>query len=109
MTRPPTDQDWLDELLGNDDYIEDKGFSARVMGTLPPRAPSPAWRRPILLAATFLACLVGVVILPGGAYLVEILQQASSYTPARSQLPLVPLLVLLLLAGGGVAAALHED
>ncbi len=38
--------DWLDPLLvaGRDDYVDDDGFTARVMDALPAPAALPAWR-----------------------------------------------------------------
>jgi hypothetical protein len=107
---PKKPQDaWLNELLmENDVYIEDHGFTERVMGQLPPPRASTRWRRPILMVSALLACLVGLVLIPGGAYLTDVLYQVASYRPAQSPLPIVPLAVLLLLVGGGVAAAVHD-
>jgi len=102
-------EDRLDELLRESDvYIEDKGFTQLVMGRLPPPHRASRWRRPILLGSAVLACLVGLVLMPGGAYLTEVLYQVASYRPAQSPVPVVPLAVLLLVVGGGVAAAVHD-
>ena len=46
--------DWLDALLARDgqehraSYLDDDGFSARVMAALPPAPALPAWRKPAL-------------------------------------------------------------
>ena len=46
--------DWLDELLRADarehraEYLDDDGFTARVMSGLPAPAALPAWRKPAL-------------------------------------------------------------
>jgi hypothetical protein len=53
---PPTnaDDDWLDAVLHADGrehraaYLDDVGFTARVMAALPAPAAMPAWRRPAL-------------------------------------------------------------
>jgi len=109
MSPSKPDEARLNELLMESDvYIEDNGFTDRVMGQLPPPRVSSRWRRPILMLSAVLACLVGLVLVPGGAYLTEVLYQVASYRPAQSPLPIVPVAVLLLLVGGGVAAAVHE-
>ncbi len=54
-SRNVPDDDWLDALLARDghehraSYLDDDGFSARVMAALPPApAALPAWRKPAL-------------------------------------------------------------
>ena len=48
--------DWLDELLHADarehraEYLDDDGFTARIMSALPAPAALPAWRKPALTA-----------------------------------------------------------
>ena len=66
------------------------------------------WRTPILLASALLAGVVGLVLLPGGEYVTSALYELMAYRPRQSPLPLVPLALVLLLVGGGVAAAAHE-
>ena len=58
---PPETNDPLDTLLHeNEPYIDDNGFSARVMASLPPRRRS--WLRPVVLfSATLLSLAVLVV------------------------------------------------
>lgn len=105
-----SNEEWLGELLREDDvYIEDDGFTARVMDQLPPVHRPFRWRRLVLMASALLACIAGLVLVPGGAYLTEILAQAASYRPASAPLPLVPIAVLLLVAGGAAAAAVAHD
>ncbi len=109
MKRRKQDEEWLNELWQESDvYIEDNGFTDRVMGELPAPRRAFRWRRLILVASSLLACLVGLVLIPGGAYLTDVLVQLASYRPAQSPLPIVPVAVLLILVGGGVAAAVHE-
>jgi hypothetical protein len=109
------DEDRLSEfLLESDVYIEDNGFTERVMNRLPPPRHASRWRRPILGATALLACLVGLLLLPGGAYLTDVLHQVASYRPTQSplplllSLPLVHLAILLVVVGGTVAAAVHD-
>lgn len=57
--KPPEPDDGLDALFReNDGYIEDAGFTARVVTALPPRRR--AWMRPMIL---FGAMLVGFALL----------------------------------------------
>lgn len=109
MSTSTKDDARLSELLMESDvYIEDNGFTELVMSRLPPPRADSRWRRPILMVSAVLACLVGLVLIPGGAYLTDVLYQVASYRPAQSPLPIVPVAVLLLLVGGGVAAAVHD-
>ncbi len=117
MSTPQYDDNRLNDLLQeNDVYIEDNGFTERVMNRLPPPHHASRWRRPILGATALLACLVGLVLLPGGAYLTDVLYQAASYRPTQSPLPLllplplplVHLAILLVVVGGTVAATIQD-
>ena len=65
--------DWLDGLLAADarkvrsSYIDDQGFTARVMHALPVPLTLPAWRKPAIVALWGVA-LAGVALaLPGAA------------------------------------------
>lgn len=67
------DDDWIDAALRSDgvrhraDYLDDDGFTARVMARLPPPAMLPAWRKPVL-TLIWAAAGIGVALaLPGTA------------------------------------------
>jgi len=66
--------DWMDRMLRYDaamhtnDYIDDAGFTARVMQTLPAIGALPAWRRPAVAALWLIAGLLLAVALPGVAF-----------------------------------------
>jgi hypothetical protein len=64
---PPETNDPLDALLREQDkYIEDNGFTARVVAALPRRSRR-AWLRPaILLGATAIGSVLAVWWLPWG-------------------------------------------
>jgi hypothetical protein len=77
---PHTDPDlrddadaWLDRLLADDSaqhhegYVDDAGFTARVMDALPPQAALPRWRKPALTALWAGAGLGLAFALPGAA------------------------------------------
>ena len=56
LIRTDASDDWLDAVLRADGrdhraaYIDDDGFTARLMGALPAQASLPAWRKPALTA-----------------------------------------------------------
>jgi hypothetical protein len=70
---PATDagDDWLDALLRDDGrdhratYLDDEGFTARVMTALPAPVALPAWRKPALTALWAVAGLGIAYALPG--------------------------------------------
>ena len=61
-SRADAGDDWLDGLLRADGgehragYLDDDGFTARVMSALPAPAALPAWRKPALLRQVFALC-----------------------------------------------------
>lgn len=63
--------DWVDALLREDGrehrdaYIEDDGFTSRVMATLPAPAVLPRWRKPALSALWASAGIGTALALPG--------------------------------------------
>ena len=77
---PHTDPDlrddadaWLDRLLADDAaghrdaYVDDAGFTARVMHALPPPVALPRWRKPAVTALWATAGLGVAFALPGAA------------------------------------------
>ena len=73
ITASDTGDDWLDAALRRDglahraDYLDDDGFTARVMAKLPPPATLPAWRRPVLVLLWVAAGIGVAAALPGTA------------------------------------------
>lgn len=64
--------DWLDARLREESpYIDDDGFTARVVQQLPARRQSRSLRTAILLCATVVACVIAYVLSGGGAFLSE--------------------------------------
>jgi hypothetical protein len=62
--------DWVDGLLLRDaaeaaDYLDDGGFTARVLGHLPPVRALPAWRRPVIMLLWLVAAAFAAIALPG--------------------------------------------
>jgi len=62
--------DWLDDVLREGPrYIEDNGFTARVVAALPPPQRKRRLRRTIILGGmSAIACLLGLVVLPGDRF-----------------------------------------
>ena len=73
QARTDAGDDWVDALLRTDgrehraDYIDDNGFTARVMAALPASATLPAWRKPALVALWAVAGIGIAFALPGTA------------------------------------------
>jgi hypothetical protein len=65
--RTASDDDWLEAVLHADGrehraaYLDDEGFTAKVMIALPAPAVLPAWRKPAL-AALWAAAGIGVAV-----------------------------------------------
>lgn len=65
-------QDWLDAKLRDEaPYLDDAGFTARVMHQLPARRQTRSVRGAIMCAVTLLACVVAYFASGGGAFLGE--------------------------------------
>ena len=71
LSRTDAGDDWLDAALRADgrehraDYLDDDGFTARVMAELPAPATLPAWRKRALIALWAAAGVGIAVALPG--------------------------------------------
>jgi hypothetical protein len=65
--------DWIDRVLAADahdhaaGYLDDGGFTARVMVALPAPIAAPAWRRPAVAALWGVAAVGLAFALPGAA------------------------------------------
>ena len=67
----PADDDWLDTVLRAEGrehraaYLDDDGFTARLMSALPAPVTLPAWRKPALTALWAAAGIGIAAALPG--------------------------------------------
>jgi len=93
-------EDWLDrELREAAPYIDDEGFTARVLQQLPaPRRSHDLLRAVILLGMTFLASVLAYVVSGGGRFVNVTLERLAA-------LPVLWILVLALASGLVMAAA----
>lgn len=101
--------DWLDDALKQEDrYLNDAGFSARVVSALPARRKRK-WLRPVILCATSLAGLaVALWVLPAENYLAASFAQllrARSF----SAIPLLPVVTMTLIFWATISAAISEN
>jgi hypothetical protein len=78
---------WLDDLLVADGtaqraaYIDDAGFTTRVVEALPRPAPVPAWRRPVVAALWGTAAIALVLAMP--SLFVDLLREAHRLLSAQ--------------------------
>ena len=112
------DEDRLDALLRADGrehraaYLDDGGFTARVMAALPSPATLPAWRKPALMALWASAGIGIALALPGTVtdvaheILRVVLGQRISFTVTGIAAGLVALGVA---TWGAAALALRDD
>ncbi len=102
----PPDDAWLEQALREDasDYFADDGFTARVLGALPPRR-TITWRRPVLLGgATALGTVMAVTL--GGADMFREADRAINWLYYWSVQPLLDTGLTLGVVGTLVLSAL---
>lgn len=84
-------EDWLDAKLRDEaPYLDDAGFTARVVQQLPARRQSSFLRAFILLGVTFAACIVAYFLSGGGAI----------FANAAEFLVAMPFVTVCFIAGG---------
>lgn len=107
----PTDaNDPLDALLQeNDPYVEDNGFTARVIDALPPRRRR-AWLRPaILLGAAIIGFAVMAWWLPSLTFIYNVDSTGAFTINVESLFTLAALLVVLASLSWGLFAAVEWE
>jgi hypothetical protein len=101
--------DWLEDALKHDDrYIDDAGFTARVVAALPARRQRASLRSLIVAATSAAGFALALWLLPSGNYLAEGFVQlvcARSF----SAVPLMPVVLIVLLFWSTIAAAASEN
>jgi hypothetical protein len=97
----------LERVLSKPAAIPDDGFTDEVLRRLPMRKPSRSPRELLLIGMTALGCLLGVIILPGGVFLRDLLVGIPS-AGWLAKLPLQWLLMCYVIAWVAVSAALDE-
>ena len=100
-------EDWLDARLRDESaYIDDAGFTSRVVQKLPARSVRRSYRAVILLAVTLIAS-VAAYFLSDGSWLIY------ERVTALAMLPLVQILIYaaaltVLIMAGGLAMAVSK-
>ena len=101
--------DWLEDALKRDDrYINDDGFTARLVAALPARRKR-AWLRPVILGSTTAAGLaLAFAFMPVGDYLtgsfVELFRARSF-----SAVPVLPVVLIALFFWASFAVVANEN
>jgi hypothetical protein len=103
--------DWLESVLRNDAaehahaYLDDAGFTARVVDSLPAAERAvPAWRKPAVLGLWTLAAAGSAVALPGVA--IDVGREAFKLLVAHPvSLPQIAAVVAMIALGTWSAAA----
>jgi hypothetical protein len=92
-------EDWLDRQLREAaPYIDDEGFTARVLQQLPPpRRSHDLLRAAILLGMTFLASVLAYVVSGGGRFVSVTIERLAA-------LPVLWVFVLALASGLAISA-----
>ena len=86
--------DWLEHALRHDPpYINDDGFAARVIATLPKRRNRMWLRATILVGTTALGCVIALLVLPGAQFVTD--SMVKLVTARTLSLALLPPLVLI--------------
>jgi hypothetical protein len=114
--RPDDADAWLERALvadgavHRDAYIDDSGFTARVMEALPAPAALPRWRKPALAALWTVAGIGIAFALPGTMFDVarETFRLVSARPFALSEIAAL-LLVVGVATGTGTVMALRKD
>jgi hypothetical protein len=97
-------EDWLDRQLREAaPYIDDDGFTARVLQQLPPRRSHDRLRAAIILGLTLLASVLAYVVSGGGRFISVTLERLAAL-PALWVFALALASGLLITAVGATAA-----
>ena len=94
------EKDWLEKLLGKEEpYIDDGGFTNRVLQSLPPPDTQKVWLKPTLLVtATACSSLLAAILLPSGNVLVQNIAKLVSFNISIPGI-LIPAGVVMALTG----------
>jgi hypothetical protein len=101
-------RDWLENVLRQEPpYINDDGFTARVVATLPKRRNRAWLRGTILVGMAVLGCIIALLVLPGEQFVAD--SMVKLVTARSLSLALLPPLVLIAsVFGAGFALMASE-
>jgi len=91
----PKENDWLEDILRQEEpYINDNGFTARVLATLPKGKRRDWLRTAVIAGMSALGFVVGLILLPGAHFVMHSVVELSRATTLTS-LPLIPALTVV--------------
>jgi hypothetical protein len=97
-------EDWLDARLRDDaPYLDDAGFTSRVVQKMPARHVRRSYRAFILIGITLVACLAAFYFAGGTSFFVDGIAFVTMM-PARAMLFYVGAVATLIMAGSLAAA-----
>lgn len=100
-------EDWLDARLRDEaSYIDDGGFTSRVMHQLPARRVRRSYRAVILLGVTLAACVAAYLLSDGGWFIAEEVTNLARLPV--TMIWLCAAAVTVLVTAGGLAAAVSK-
>jgi hypothetical protein len=109
--KPDHDDPLEAALQGSPVYLDDRGFTDGVMRSLPPARPGSRLRAVVLGLATAIACLLGLVVLPGGEALLSLMGamgRALAGGPLSAPVVITGVVLLALIVWGCVATATSD-
>lgn len=92
----------------NATYLQDDGFTDRVLGRLPPRRARSRQRSGIVVGFALLACLLTTLVLSGGDLRPSAVVAVFASAPLFSVLPLVTLVAAAVVAAVGLAVTASD-
>lgn len=104
-------QDWLDAMFKQDhQYIQDNGFTERVLEALPTKRQISLLRNTVLLVSVLVSFGLGFVFLPGGQFLKDAIVSVTQFSlnPFATPLPFLPLAMLIVTLWGAFVLASSE-
>lgn len=106
MNETQENDDWLEQILNHDnDYIDDNGFTDRVMQDLPLLSRRGWLESVILIGATLLSSMIAFLSLPG---IEGIYHEAFSFITSQSLLMVIGVGIITAFVLSGVAWVLGD-
>lgn len=106
MNEIQENDDWLEQVLNHDnDYIDDNGFTDRVMQDLPLLSRRGWLESVILIGATLLSSMIAFLSLPG---IEGIYHEAFSFITSQSLLMVIGVGMIIAFVLSGVAWVLGD-
>ena len=108
MSEKPN-QDWLEQILRREQpYINDQGFTTRVVAALPAKHKSTVWKPVLLTTMALIGGVIAIVAMNGDQYLS---QSFARLLAARSlsAIPLAPVVVIALVFWYALAGVASEN